>query len=189
MRVSCPLKTHLLHPPACLSVNPLTLPPPKTHKHTHTHTHTTPPPYPPPPATLLFPACPPPLSSPLNPLFPPPPLRCNPTAISLQAGSELFLRFVTRTAAQTSEDEDFDACKAQLIQRGNLFTETSAQARQTIASLGAAFIRSGATVLVHGYSRVVVTLLQHAAAQVTAAPLLPPTRCSWPPCGVLACRK
>ena len=99
-------------------------------------------------------------------LLSPTAIRCNPTAISLQAGSELFLRFVTRTAAQTFEDEAFDACKAQLIQRGNLFAETSAQARQTIAALGAAFIRNGSTVLIHGSSRVVLTLLQHAATQV-----------------------
>lgn len=37
--------------------------------------------------------------------------RCNPTAISLRAGCELFLRFVTRTAAHSVENEKFDVCK------------------------------------------------------------------------------
>lgn len=41
--------------------------------------------------------------------------RCNPTAISLQAGCELFLRFVTRTAAHSLESENFDVCK---VKRG-----------------------------------------------------------------------
>lgn len=51
-------------------------------------------------------------------------------------------------------------------QRGNHFAETSIRSRQTIAELGSRFIRPGATVLTHGYSRVVLALLQRALAQV-----------------------
>uniref|UniRef100_A0A061S326 Translation initiation factor eIF2B subunit alpha n=1 Tax=Tetraselmis sp. GSL018 TaxID=582737 RepID=A0A061S326_9CHLO len=91
--------------------------------------------------------------------------RCNPTAISLQAGCELFLRFVTRTAATYAENEDFNVCKAMLIQRGTRFTETSVRARQTIAEIGATFVRNGMVVLTHGNSRVVFTLLQRAASK------------------------
>ncbi len=40
--------------------------------------------------------------------------RCNPTAISLKAGCELFLRYTTRTSAL--EMEDFAAAKARLIE-------------------------------------------------------------------------
>lgn len=40
--------------------------------------------------------------------------RCNPTAISLKAGCELFLRYTTRTSAL--EDEDFESAKARIIQ-------------------------------------------------------------------------
>mmetsp|Transcript_22540 Transcript_22540/g.62533 ORF Transcript_22540/g.62533 Transcript_22540/m.62533 type:complete len:370 (+) Transcript_22540:152-1261(+) len=91
--------------------------------------------------------------------------RCNPTAISLKAGCELFLRFVTRTTANAMENADFNVCKARLIERGNHFTETSIRARQAISELGASFIRNNMTVLVHGDSRVVQALLQCAASQ------------------------
>lgn len=88
---------------------------------------------------------------------------CNPTAISLKAGCELFLRYATRTSAL--EADDFQSARARLIQRGNHFAKTSVRARATIAELGARFIRSGATVLVHGYSRVVLEVLKQAATR------------------------
>lgn len=40
--------------------------------------------------------------------------RCNPTAISLKTGCELFLRYTTRTSAL--EDEDFESAKTRIIQ-------------------------------------------------------------------------
>ena len=39
---------------------------------------------------------------------------CNPTAISLKAGCELFLRYTTRTSA--IENEDFATAKARIIE-------------------------------------------------------------------------
>lgn len=39
---------------------------------------------------------------------------CNPTAISLKAGCELFLRYATRTSAL--ESEDFQTARARIIQ-------------------------------------------------------------------------
>lgn len=51
-------------------------------------------------------------------------------------------------------------------QRGHHFAETSTKARQTIAELGARFIRNNAVVLTHGHSRVVLALLSRAVAQV-----------------------
>lgn len=53
-----------------------------------------------------------------------------------------------------------------LSQRGNLFADTSTRARATIAELGARFIRPGCVLLTHGFSRVVLALLQRAVAQV-----------------------
>ena len=50
-------------------------------------------------------------------------------------------------------------------QRGNHFAETSTRARQTIAELGARFIRNGMRVLAHGHSRVVLALLRLAVKQ------------------------
>ncbi|WIA14590.1 hypothetical protein OEZ86_013078 [Tetradesmus obliquus] len=88
--------------------------------------------------------------------------RCNPTAISLKAGCELFLRYTTRTSAL--ELEDFSAAKRRLIERGKQFADTSIRARATIAELGARFIRPGCVLLTHGMSRVVLALLQRAVA-------------------------
>lgn len=45
--------------------------------------------------------------------------------------------------------------------------ETSKRARATIAELGERFVRSGDTVLCHGHSRVVLSILRKAAAAVS----------------------
>jgi hypothetical protein len=42
------------------------------------------------------------------------PQACNPTAISLKAGCELFLRYATRTSAL--EDQNFASAKERIIQ-------------------------------------------------------------------------
>mmetsp|Transcript_6201 Transcript_6201/g.13519 ORF Transcript_6201/g.13519 Transcript_6201/m.13519 type:complete len:327 (+) Transcript_6201:160-1140(+) len=86
--------------------------------------------------------------------------RVNPTAISLKAGCELFLRYTTRTSAL--ELSDIATAKARLIERGNTFADTSLRARNTIAELGSRFIRNNAVVLTHGYSRVVLSMLARA---------------------------
>jgi len=86
---------------------------------------------------------------------------CSPCAISLSAGCELFMRFVTRTT--TLESEDFEVSKERLIERGRKFEQLSLDCRANIADLGARFISEGSCVLVHGYSRVVISLLRRAA--------------------------
>lgn len=88
--------------------------------------------------------------------------RCNPMIISLKAGCELFLRYTTRTSAL--ETDSFDVAKSRLIERGRRFAETSKRARATIAEHGERFISPGCTVLVHGHSRVVLSVLRKAAA-------------------------
>lgn len=88
--------------------------------------------------------------------------RMNPTAISLKAGCELFLCYTTRTSAL--ESDSFDEIKKKLIERGRYFAETSKRARATIAEQGERFIRPGFTVLCHGHSRVVLSVLRKAAA-------------------------
>ncbi|KAF0686292.1 Aste57867_21898 [Aphanomyces stellatus] len=82
------------------------------------------------------------------------------SSISVTAGCQLFLRYVTRCFL---EFEDFDQCKSQLIQRGKLFAETSSMSRKRIADLGHNFVRDGMQVLTHGASRVVTKLLLQAA--------------------------
>ncbi|XP_010273823.1 PREDICTED: translation initiation factor eIF-2B subunit alpha-like [Nelumbo nucifera] len=83
------------------------------------------------------------------------------TSISLTAGCDLFMRYVTRTSAL--EYEDFNAAKSRLIERGEKFGEISRKARRTIAMLSQDFIFDGCTILVHGFSRVVLEVLKTAA--------------------------
>ncbi|XP_072973863.1 uncharacterized protein [Typha angustifolia] len=84
------------------------------------------------------------------------------TSISLSAGCDLFMRYVTRTSAL--EYEDFGAARLRLIERGEKFGEISLKARRTIAMLSQDFIYDGCTILVHGYSRVVLEVLKLAAS-------------------------
>ncbi|CAN1287270.1 Translation initiation factor eIF-2B subunit alpha [Linum perenne] len=83
------------------------------------------------------------------------------TSISLTAGCDLFLRYVTRTSAL--EYEDFDSAKSRLIERAEKFGEISNKARRIIAMLSQDFIFDGCTILVHGFSRVVFEVLKTAA--------------------------
>nr|GMD33697.1 translation initiation factor eIF-2B subunit alpha-like [Ipomoea batatas] len=74
------------------------------------------------------------------------------TSISLTAGCDLFMRYVTRTSAL--EYEDFNSAKSRLLEL---------QARKIIAMLSQDFIFDGCTILVHGFSRVVLEILKTAA--------------------------
>ncbi|RIA87974.1 translation initiation factor eIF-2B subunit alpha [Glomus cerebriforme] len=65
-------------------------------------------------------------------------------SISLSAGADLFLRFVTRTSHDVT---NFEACKEHLRNSGKVLVE-----------------KAVATILIHSYSRVVMLLLQQAAA-------------------------
>lgn len=87
--------------------------------------------------------------------------RYNPTAISLRTGCELFLRYTTRTSAL--EADSFEVAKRKLIERGRIFAETSKRARNIIAEHGERFVRPGSRILVHGHSRVALSILQKAA--------------------------
>ncbi|RWR95853.1 translation initiation factor eIF-2B subunit alpha-like protein [Cinnamomum micranthum f. kanehirae] len=84
------------------------------------------------------------------------------TSISLSAGCDLFMRYVTRTSAL--EYEDFNAAKSRLIERAEKFGEISLKARRTIAMLSQDFIFDGCAILVHGFSRVVLEVLKTAAS-------------------------
>lgn len=83
------------------------------------------------------------------------------TSISLTAGCDLFMRYVTRTSAL--EYENFNSAKSRLIERAERFGEISYKARRIIAMLGQDFIFDGCTILVHGFSRVVMEVLKTAA--------------------------
>lgn len=86
----------------------------------------------------------------------------NKGSISLTAGCELFLRYVTRTQVDIPE---FDDLRAMVVKRGQEFEVMSLRSRKMIADFGLRFIRDGNVILTHGYSRVVLAVLQHASAQ------------------------
>lgn len=82
-------------------------------------------------------------------------------SVSIVSGCELFMRFVTRIAADSSED--LSRFKRRLIENGSLFAEKSVQGREKIAELALDFIQDGTTVLMHCHSRVAMALLMKAA--------------------------
>ena len=88
------------------------------------------------------------------------PLLGNRSYISLQSGCELFMKYVTRTFL---EFPNFQDCISEVLERAEQFAQLSEKARSRIASVGQPFIRDGAVVLSHGYSRVVMDLLLYAA--------------------------
>ncbi|XAR49834.1 hypothetical protein NMG60_11003989 [Bertholletia excelsa] len=61
------------------------------------------------------------------------------------------------------EYEDFNSAKSRLIERAEKFGEISYKARKIIAMLSQDFIFDGCTILVHGFSRVVLEVLKTAA--------------------------
>lgn len=83
------------------------------------------------------------------------------TSISLTAACDLFMRYVTRTSAL--EYEDFNSARSRLIERAEKFGEISYKARRIISMLSQDFIFDGCTILIHGFSRVVLDVLKTAA--------------------------
>eukprot|EP01098_Paradermamoeba_levis_P015679 TRINITY_DN8090_c0_g1_i1.p1 TRINITY_DN8090_c0_g1~~TRINITY_DN8090_c0_g1_i1.p1 ORF type:complete len:279 (-),score=81.05 TRINITY_DN8090_c0_g1_i1:219-1055(-) len=77
---------------------------------------------------------------------------------AIVSGSELFLRFVTRTSVSADI-----MGKQSLIERGERFLQISEKSRQKIALLGERFIRDRMVVLTHGFSRGVLSVLIQAA--------------------------
>ena len=73
-----------------------------------------------------------------------------------------MFRYVTRCFLELP---DFKACIAQVLERGERFAGISLAARDRIAQVGLPFIQDGMTVLTHGWSRVVASLLVNASKQ------------------------
>eukprot|EP01104_Vermistella_antarctica_P003475 TRINITY_DN13697_c0_g1_i1.p1 TRINITY_DN13697_c0_g1~~TRINITY_DN13697_c0_g1_i1.p1 ORF type:complete len:380 (-),score=84.43 TRINITY_DN13697_c0_g1_i1:42-1034(-) len=84
--------------------------------------------------------------------------RCK-SSIAVSSSCELFIRFVTRT---WGDRLDFEQFKALLIERGEQFTHKAMSSRVRISQLADRFIKDGARILTHGYSRVVAAVLKHA---------------------------
>ncbi|KAI8982026.1 hypothetical protein BDF20DRAFT_447709 [Mycotypha africana] len=87
-------------------------------------------------------------------------------AIAILAGVDLFMRFVTRSSHDFSLSEEagsFDDFKQNLLSTASLILEKASSARDRAAQVGAQFIHDNAIILVQGYSRVIMSVLYHAA--------------------------
>ncbi|QPG76672.1 translation initiation factor eIF-2B subunit alpha [Brettanomyces nanus] len=83
-------------------------------------------------------------------------------AISLSAGCDMFMRFVLRNLHLYS---DWESCKKHLVENGQLFLQRAKDSRNRIAKVGINFINDDDTILVHSYSRVVLSLLEYAKSR------------------------
>ncbi|XP_068100767.1 translation initiation factor eIF2B subunit alpha [Hyperolius riggenbachi] len=84
------------------------------------------------------------------------------SSVAVCSGGELFLRFITLTSEL--EHSDYDKCKQRMCERGELFLKRISLSRDKITKLCCPFIKDGAKILTHAYSRVVLKVLQEAAA-------------------------
>ncbi|KAI0709099.1 nagb/rpia/CoA transferase-like protein [Earliella scabrosa] len=79
--------------------------------------------------------------------------------ISLNAGCELFIAFVTLFP---HESDNFAELKKELEQQGRKYATEAISFRDKIAELALGFIKDDAVILTHSYSRVVLKALLHA---------------------------
>lgn len=79
-------------------------------------------------------------------------------SVSLSAGCDLFTRFVIRNLHLYS---DWESCKKHLVENGQLFLQRAKESRDMIAKIGFNLIKDDDTILVHSYSRVVLSLLAY----------------------------
>ncbi|KAI0695898.1 hypothetical protein BC835DRAFT_1344410 [Cytidiella melzeri] len=80
-------------------------------------------------------------------------------SISLNAGCELFIAFVTLFP---HESDSFSGLKTELINQGRKYAAEALSYRERIARLTLGFIKDDSVILTHSYSRVVMRALLHA---------------------------
>ncbi|KAI2636891.1 nagb/rpia/CoA transferase-like protein [Hypomontagnella submonticulosa] len=98
--------------------------------------------------------------------------------IALTHGTDLFQQYLVMSLKQpgpdgkeTSSHENFEVVRQHLMKNGRLFAQRAKQAREQIATVGREYIRDDSTILTHGGSRVVGTLLGRAAESIPGDPL------------------
>ncbi|KAI0062290.1 nagb/rpia/CoA transferase-like protein [Artomyces pyxidatus] len=79
--------------------------------------------------------------------------------IGLNAGSELFIAFVTLFP---HESASFSELKTELVRQGQIYATEALLFRPKIAELALGFIKDDSIILTHSYSRVVMQTLLHA---------------------------
>ncbi|KAK5211089.1 translation initiation factor eIF-2B subunit alpha [Exophiala xenobiotica] len=86
--------------------------------------------------------------------------------IPLSAGTELFQRYLVSSFQQRPSslaDSDFSTLRDHILTNSSLFVKRANEARLKIAHHALPFIKEESTIITYGYSRVVQTLLTHAA--------------------------
>ncbi|XP_077593940.1 translation initiation factor eIF2B subunit alpha [Stigmatopora nigra] len=84
------------------------------------------------------------------------------SSVAVSSGGELFLRFISLTWL---EHQELARCKKRMEERGELFVDKISMSRGKVAKLCHTFIKDGAKILTHSYSRVVLRVLEKAAAE------------------------
>ncbi|CAL8098351.1 unnamed protein product [Calicophoron daubneyi] len=87
------------------------------------------------------------------------------TNLSVKSACELFQRFITLTAFDSSDD--FQQCKQLLERRAEIFLSKVGACKQQIAENFLNLLPNGARVLLHSYSRVVLSALTYASKHGT----------------------
>ncbi|KAI0748029.1 nagb/rpia/CoA transferase-like protein [Daedaleopsis nitida] len=82
--------------------------------------------------------------------------------ISLNAGCELFIAFVTLFPHESDASNNFAELKTELEQQGRKYAAEAISFRDKIAQLALGFIKDDAVILTHSHSRVVLKALLHA---------------------------
>lgn len=85
------------------------------------------------------------------------------SSVAVSSGGELFLRFITLSSSEL-EHSTYASCKQMMSKRGELFLKRISMSRDKITTLCCPFIKDGAKILTHAYSRVVLKVLEEAAA-------------------------
>ncbi|NP_001297808.1 translation initiation factor eIF-2B subunit alpha [Esox lucius] len=83
------------------------------------------------------------------------------SSVAVSSGGELFLRFISLTSL---EHPDLSQCKKVMVERGELFLKKISLSRSKVAKFCHTFIKDGAKILTHSSSRVVLKVLESAAA-------------------------
>ncbi|CAJ2513788.1 Uu.00g019070.m01.CDS01 [Anthostomella pinea] len=95
----------------------------------------------------------------------------NPVALS--HGTNLFQQYLVMSLKQPGEaasNRNFEVVRQHLMRNGRLFAARAKEAREKIASVGRQYIHDNTTILTHGGSRVVGTLLGRAAENLPGDP-------------------
>uniref|UniRef100_A0A8C5BB11 Translation initiation factor eIF2B subunit alpha n=1 Tax=Gadus morhua TaxID=8049 RepID=A0A8C5BB11_GADMO len=90
------------------------------------------------------------------------------SSVAVSSAGELFLRFISLTSLEHQVKctrKDLSQCKKVMEERGELFLQKISMSRAKVAKLCHTFIKDGAKILTHSYSRVVLRVLEKAAAE------------------------